>query len=272
MHHHELNPELPRPRPVVGWAGGKHKLLKHLLPRVPAHTCYVEVFGGGLALFNAKTPSPVEVINDVHGDLVSFYRCVKFHRDELLNELDFVLNSRREFEDYSRQPGLTDIQRAARWFLRNKLSFGGHGEHFAIARTHPMGSRQQRLIAIMSLNRRLDHTTIEERSWDKLMPAYDSPDTFFFVDPPYLDDGGQIYKGWSEHELERFCAYLKKTKGQWLFTFQDCPQVRALMEGYPLKAITRANGIGNNGRVRAGRKYREVVITSLPRAAARKVA
>lgn len=272
MLNHELNPELPKPRPVVGWAGGKHKLLKHLLPRVPAHTCYVEVFGGGLALFNAKPPSPVEVVNDVHGDLVSFYRCVKFHRDALLDELDMVLNSRREFEDYGRQPGLTEIQRAARWFLRNKLSFGGQGTSFAITRTTPHSSRAQRLLAIMSLNRRMDHTTIEERTWDKLMPAYDSAETFFFVDPPYLDSGGNNYGGWSEHELERFCSHLKKVKGQWLFTFQDCPQVRALMAGFPFKAIVRPKGIHNKVRHRAASKYREVVVSSLPRASARMAA
>lgn len=74
---------------------------------------------------------------------------------------------------------------------------------------------------------------------------------------------------------ESLCPSLNRreeTKGQWLFTFQDCPQIRALMHGYPIKGFVRANGIGNNGRVRAGRKYREVVITSLPRAAAQKAA
>lgn len=258
----DFQSDLPKPRPLVSWAGGKGKLLKHLLPLLKPHTCYVEVFGGGGALLCAKNPSHQEVFNDVHGDLVKFMRCVKYHSDALLDELDLVLNSRRDFEDYGSQPGLTEIQRAARWFIRNKLSFGGHGQHFAIQRSHPLGSRAQRLLAIQSLNRRLDRTTIEEKSWEYIFKYYDHEETFFFVDPPYLDDGGQIYKGWSEHELARFCHALTRLRGQWLFTFQDCEPVRELMAGYTLKAITRANGIGNNGRKRAGRKYREVIITS----------
>jgi DNA adenine methylase len=74
---------LPRARPVIGWAGGKGRLLKYLLPLIPPHTTYCEVFGGGRALFCAKIPSPVEIINDINGDLVSFYRCCKYHLDPL---------------------------------------------------------------------------------------------------------------------------------------------------------------------------------------------
>src|SRR5205085_1031202 len=94
-------------------------------PLLPKHHCYCEPFAGGLAVFLAKPRSPIEVVNDVNGDLVTFYRCVRFHQDPLLTELEFVLNSRREFLDFRDQPGLTDIQRAARWFHRNKNCFGG---------------------------------------------------------------------------------------------------------------------------------------------------
>lgn len=257
---HQLN--LPKPRPVVGWAGGKHKLLKHLLPLIPEHTLYCEPFGGSLAVFLAKQPSYVEVINDINGDLVKFYRNVKSHRDAILDELDLVLNSRREFEDYLAQPGLTEIQRAARWFIRNKLSFAGHGKHFAIARTHPQGSRAQRLIAIQSLNRRLDNATIEERSWEKIFDSYDCAEAFFFLDPPYPEAGGAIYGGWDEVTVERFCAAVKKLRGKWLFTFKDCDQVRTLMAGYSCKTITRARGIANNHGAKQAARYTEIIITS----------
>lgn len=242
-------------RPVISWAGGKTRLLKHLLPLIPQHTLYCEVFGGGLALFCAKEPSPAEAINDINGDLVSFYRCCKYHLDALIDELDLVLNSRQDFEDYCRQPGLTEIQRAARWFIRNKLSFAGTGTTFAIARTQSLPSRGRRLVAIRELSHRLDRTTIEHRDWNYILNTYDAPSTFFFLDPPYLDDGGKNYKGWSNEELERFCARVKKLKARWLFTFQECAQVRELMRVYPIKGISRAKGIEHSGT------YQEVIIT-----------
>lgn len=253
--------QLPKPRPVVSWAGGKHKLLQHILPLVPKHTAYIEVFGGGLALFCAKERSHLEIINDVHGDLVMFYRCCKYHLEALQDELDLVQNARRDFEDYCRQPGLTDIQKAARWFLRNKLSFGGQGTSFAISRQQPLSSRAQRLLAIRSLNRRLDHTTIEEKPWEYIVKTYDHPEALFFFDPPYLA-GVKVYAGWSEHELARFCERIKTLRGKFLFTFEDCAQVRDAMAGYTIKAINRPRGISNKVSGKKAARYHEVIITS----------
>jgi DNA adenine methylase len=207
-------PPLPDARPVFSRPGGKTRMLKYILPLIPPHTCYCEVFFGGGAVFFAKQTSRHEVINDIDNELVAFMRNAKLHQDALLDELDLVLNARQEFEDYLIQPGLTEIQRAARWFIRNRLSFGGMGGTFAITRTSSLTSRAQRLIAIQSLSRRLDRTTIENRPWEQILKLYDRPETFFFLDPPYFDDGGCAYKGWTEEELRRFCQHLRKLRGE----------------------------------------------------------
>lgn len=261
MYEDPSDDQLPKARPVFSRPGGKTRLLKYILPLIPEHTAYVEPFFGGGAVFFAKAQSRHEVINDIDRDLVAFMRNAKLHRDALLDEMDLVLNSRQEFEDYLAQPGLTEIQRAARWFIRNRLSFGGMGGTFAITRTQPLPSRAQRQIAIQSLSRRLDRTTIEHRSWEKILDSYDHEETFWFLDPPYLDAGGDAYRGWSEHELQRFSEAVKKLRGAWIFTFQECEQVRDLMAGFQFVPIVRANGIGNKDG-RKGRVYREVIITS----------
>ncbi len=261
MFDHAPDSPLPHPRPVVSWAGGKQRLVKFLLPLIKPHTCYVEVFGGGMALGLAKPPSQLEVVNDINGDLVSFYRCCKYHLEALQDELDLVLNSRRDFEDYCAQPGLTEIQRAARWFLRNKLSFGGSGTSFAISRSHALTSRAQRMIAIRSLNRRLDRTTIEQRPWEYILKTYDSPETLFFLDPPYPEPGA-TYDGWDELTVERFCSAVKKLHGLWIFTFKDCEQVRDCMSGYTLKTVNRARGIDNKVRGKKAARYQEIIFTS----------
>jgi len=125
---------LTNTKPAIRWPGGKAKLTKYLLPHIPEHNCYVEVFGGGLALMLAKPRSKMEVANDFNHDLVSFYRVVKWHCDELLRELEFMTNSRKDFEDFIAQPGLTEIQRVARWYVRNAISFGGMGSYFGTSK------------------------------------------------------------------------------------------------------------------------------------------
>jgi DNA adenine methylase len=114
-------------RPAFPWPGGESLASKYIIPHIPPHTCYCERFAGGIAVLLAKEPSKVEVINDINADLVNFYRCVRFHPDELIKEIQWRLASRREFVDLKAQRGLTDIQRAASWFLIQGMSFGGDG-------------------------------------------------------------------------------------------------------------------------------------------------
>jgi hypothetical protein len=57
--------------PIIPWIGGKRRLADRLIPLFPQHTCYVEVFCGGAALFFLRpSPSDVEVINDINGELI----------------------------------------------------------------------------------------------------------------------------------------------------------------------------------------------------------
>src|SRR5579862_1892928 len=121
-------------KPVFPWPGRKSWAVKHIIPRIPQHTCYCEPFAGGIAILLAKEPSLVEVINDLNADLVNFYRCVRFHPDEPIREIQWALRSRREFADLKAQGGLTDIQRAATWFRIQTLSFGGDGVSYGVGR------------------------------------------------------------------------------------------------------------------------------------------
>lgn len=88
----------------------------------------MEVFAGGASVFFNKEPSKTEVINDLDKDLVTVYRAIKHHPEELYRQFKFSLVSRAEFEREKKvdPDTLTDIQRAARYLYLQKSSFGGH--------------------------------------------------------------------------------------------------------------------------------------------------
>lgn len=100
-------------------------MLKKLLPLIPEHECYAEAFAGGLALLLAKERSDVEVVNDANKELVILYRQVQFHLPELEREIEFILNARENLKSFRTEKGITEIQIAARFFIRNRISFGG---------------------------------------------------------------------------------------------------------------------------------------------------
>jgi DNA adenine methylase len=253
----KANPTL-RVKPALSWPGGKSRLLKYILPLIPRHTCYCEPFSGGLAVLLAKPRSQVEVINDLNGELITFYRCVRFHADVLLTELEFVLNSRKEFFDFRDQPGLTDIQRSARWFYRNKNCFGGSElDSFGTSALCPVGSRTSRMESIRALSLRLDRVTIEHLDWEHCFRLYDRPVTFFFVDPPYTECKVGMYEGWTITDVQILRDRLASLQGKWMVTLNDTQGNRAVFKGCDIRPITRAMGI--NGKT-AGRVYREIII------------
>ena len=126
--------------PIIPWMGGKRRLAKHLLPMFPEHSCYVELFSGGAALFFMRpTPAKVEVLNDINGQLINLYRVVQHHFDEFVRQFEWSLTSREVFARLQSTPPdcMTDIQRAARFFYLQHNAFGGKTvhQHFGTATT-----------------------------------------------------------------------------------------------------------------------------------------
>ena len=113
--------------PIIPWMGGKRRLADRFIPLFPPHECNVEVFAGGGALyFLCPQPAPVEVLNDINGDLVTLYRVVHNHLEEFVRQFKWALSSRQIFElqKMTRPETLTDIQRAARFFFLQHNAFG----------------------------------------------------------------------------------------------------------------------------------------------------
>ena len=173
------------------WMGGKSRLAKKIVELMPAHEAYAEVFAGGAWVFFRKEESKCESINDMNSDLVVFYRVLQYHIEEFCRQFKFLLCSREWFDDWNRQlaaGGLTNVQRAARFYYLQRQCFSGDivGRSFGRATHRGPRINLMRLEEDLSaVHLRMSRVVVENLPWQVYIDRYDSPTTFFYIDPPY---------------------------------------------------------------------------------------
>lgn len=244
----------------LAWIGGKKLLRKEIIQRFPSDfDRYIEVFGGAAwVLFGKEQHAKMEVYNDADSGLVNLFRCVKYHCDELQRELAGYLNSRELFEDVRAQRdmrGMTDIQRAARFFLLIKMSYGSDAHSFGCA----VRNLQSSIDYIAEIQQRLQRVVIENKDFGSLIKVYDRPEALFYCDPPY-HGAEEYYKAsfpLSDHQ--RLREALGGIKGRFVLSYNDCEAVRNLYDGFTIESVNRQHNLKARERV-AENKYCEVII------------
>jgi DNA adenine methylase len=184
---------VPLPHP-----GGKYWLAPKIIPLIPLHTTYVEVFGGAAHLLFQKPPSRVEVYNDINGDLVNFFRVLRDpekskHLQELLYLTPYSREEWRFCRDNLNEAEIDDVERARRFFVKIRQSFSCMGETWGYVISGRRGSTlSQAFYNIIDrfpeFHERIRNVQVENDDFEKVIRRYDSPDTFFFCDPPYIGD------------------------------------------------------------------------------------
>ncbi|MEN3257687.1 DNA adenine methylase [Sodalis endosymbiont of Spalangia cameroni] len=245
--------------PFIPWVGGKRRLAKHILPCFPAHKCYVEPFCGGAALFFSKDPSTVEVLNDINGDLINLYRVVKYHLEEFVHQFKWVLSSRQLFDWLKEIPPqtLTDIQRAARFYYLQQLTFGGKvsGQNFGTSAVRSQSLNLLRIEEQLSqAHLRLSHATIEHLGWQACIEKYDRPHTLFYLDPPYWKTQGYgAAFGLEQYSIIGSLAH--SIAGRMVISVNDIPEMRLIFKNLHIDVVDLKYSLGNNRHSR-----RELVI------------
>jgi len=234
----------------IRYYGGKQRMLPYILPLIPAHTLYTESFIGGAAVFFAKAPVEVEVINDLNSELINFYRELKTNFAPLKLEVECTLHSRAQHDHawyiYNHPEYFSNTQRAWAVWMLSKTGFGGMlGASFGVDKAHNIMTKS---IAFAKenftndLHLRLEHTTIEHDDALKVIARYDGENTFHFVDPPYIGSGCGHYKGmFNAQNLQELLHLLTTIKGKFMLTMfpNNAIETTAQMYGWCIHRVER---------------------------------
>lgn len=191
----------------IQWFGGKAKYVDEILEHFPpasAYTCYVEPYGGGASILLAKERSTVEVYNDMHSDLVNFFRVL---RDDFPAFERLAVTSPYSREELNacywalKKKGIhqgTDLHRARAFYVLARQSFAGRiGQKPNISISKVRNAAMTWALAVDNLfpvHERLMGVIIENDTAIKVMDRYDSPDTMFYLDPPYVHETREASK------------------------------------------------------------------------------
>lgn len=236
--------------PLIRRMGGKQMLLPWLLQQFPRNVgTYVEPFGGSFKVLLGKTwRDRIEVINDLDGDIVHFYRCVQKNPDALAEYINtafpfaheaIILGLRGELGDKK----LTGIERAAAFYICSRTAFNAKI-------STSLGSYASSPVVPMSISadaerfricwERLRGVDIRSTSFERVLESMIKPNPrglFVYMDPPYWDTAG--YEGfgdlkadgftWEHHrQLFEYCCAIDKIGGRFIQTNSDSEELRQL--------------------------------------------
>lgn len=280
----------------VSRVGNKTAILHILYALFPLnYGRFIDVFGGsGSVLLGKPTIDSFEVYNDFDRNLVNLFRCMKDRTMATIRELGFChLNSRedfiaiRRFFDHERfndryiteelilteimLPPLEgaelkelrkritedhDVRRAAMFLKLLRNSYSSSGKSFA---SQPFDIRKL-FGLIQELESRMANVVVENQDFETLIRHYDRPDAFFYLDPPYYSTEDMYEAGFGNEDHIRLRDILGNIKGRFLLSYNDCPEIRGLYEGFSLFDFSRIHSMAQ--RYEAGKEFKELLIAN----------
>lgn len=257
-------------KPLAGYIGGKRNLASRLVPIIDRtdHTSYAEPFVGMGGIFLRRRQRPAaEFINDISGDVTTFFRVVREHYGFFMDTLRWLVASRGEFERQQAMPAehLTDLQRAARFLYLQRLAFGGKvsGRNFGVSSGQGARFNVLRLERdLADLHDRLAGVLVERLPFAEFIRRYDRDGMLFYLDPPYWGcetDYGQDVFG--RADFGRLSDQLAGIRGKFILSINDTPGAREVFGRFRLaEAEVTYSVAGGNKASRA----RELIISNYP--------
>lgn len=283
-------------RTPVSWVGNKTSILRILYAMFPlSYERYIEPFGGsGAVLLGKEKPDKFEVYNDYNQNLVNLFRCMRERPLALIRSLGFLnLNSRDDFNalkqffekeqfgDFfvSEEKALSevllgepqahemqemmqkntldyDVRRAAMFLKLLRYSYSSSGKSYACQPFNIVNLFQ----LIEQVGKRLQNVVVENQDFEVLIKHYDRPESFFYLDPPYMETEHFYEVGFGLADHLRLRDTLLSIEGKFLLSYNDCEQVRELYKDCCMFAFKRIHSMAQ--KYEAGKEFPEILISN----------
>ena len=251
---------------VIPYYGGKYELSKTLVPLIPTHERYIEVFAGGLSMFFRKSKAKWNVLNDIDNNIVNLYICVMYERDKLVKNLFWIPKSRKLFLDFreeikeNKEIEIPDPKQAAKYFYCIRNSFNKL-MHTPFSMNKDMNKNWDEEFEYSRMF--LGGATIENLDFGTLFDKYyPKEDDFWYLDPPYIiaTEKGSYYMNnftIEDHTRLRDCVNkIDEANGKFMVSYDYRPEVKELYKEYNVQTLNmRYTGATKDARKTERKEY-----------------
>ena len=256
-------------RPALRYHGGKWRAAPWIVSHLPDdYDVYTEPYGGSAAVLLQKPRSPIEVYNDLDGDVVNFFRQLREQPDELIRAIHWTPFAHAE-QQLSLEPAADPLEAARRFYVRSHMTISGptaqwnsgwrrqtfmsRGRNGQSSMT-PAAWMFMQTEHLYQIAERLRGVVIECADALEIIRRYDHPRAVFYVDPPYVFDTRSRWSGYAyAHEMtddqhRELAAVLRDCRGMVILSGYDSELYRELFpEWQRRERAFRTNG--NSGRM-----------------------
>lgn len=251
-------------KPPFTRVGGKTRLSKLILSKIPPHKTYVEPFVGGGAIFIKKEPSEKEVINDKDSGLMKAWKILKKPTNQDLTVYDS--DNLTTLNKWYKSSATDGIPILVKEIVKSKNTFGGRGSGKLYGGNNQHGNTNKGISPYIVLRHkqeyeeRLKNTTILNQDYKSVVKKYDSPTTFFYLDPPY-ESSEDLYTHGS-FNFEELASVLRGVRGMFLLSLNDSPRIRSLFKGFKIRGVVIKSATSFMNRGTGDFERKEVFISN----------
>lgn len=253
---------------LAPWFGSKRTLAPRIVEAIGPHSVYWEPFCGSMAVLFAKARCRVEIVNDLHGDLVNLARVIQhpIEGPAIYRRLRRVLCSQAEFEQALAAVKEPDPQdqfnpdRAFHYFVASWQGMNGVAgtatcnTNFAKRFSSGGGDNGTRwrgaVESIPQFRRRLERVQILRSDGVGLCERIeDKAGTVLYVDPPYLVKGSKYLHDFEAADHRRLALALNRFEAtRVVVSYYDHPDLAALYPGWQVRRHDVSKGMVNSGK------------------------
>lgn len=225
-------------RTPISYYGGKQTMLPHILPLIPPHKVYTEAFFGGGAVFWSKKKSKIEIINDFNANVYIFYKVLQNDFLSLKKLVEGSIISRELYKSalviYHSPFIFNEVQRAWAFWYATNFGFSNAIGNCRIDTSAKSATSLSNRIEFFTdtYSERLKGVQIENNDACEIIALRDTPETFHYIDPPYVGAKQGHYGGYGQEHFDELLATLSKVSGKFLLSSYHNEELSKYVEQY----------------------------------------